>query len=108
MHKNWKCSGLLDRAFHESTESEGSSEALSSKQLQSVEPMSSSISSLVTTSSVHSTLNHSEFLSISQPYPHSTQHIKIGTVNIYQGQGTEQTAQKKRRRIILDSDSDSE
>ena len=61
--------------------------------------------------SVSQTLqNH--FLSLAQPYPNCTQHIQIGTMNVYHGAGPSQPTDHsdckpvKRRRIIIESDSD--
>ena len=61
--------------------------------------------------SVSQTLqNH--FLSLAQPYPNCTQHIQIGTMNVYHGAGPSQPTDHsdckpvKCRRIIIESDSD--
>ena len=50
-----------------------------------------------------------QFISLAQPYQNCTQHIQIGTMNVYQGavQPTEGAIAKKRRQII-DSDTDSD
>ena len=62
------------------------------------------------TSVSQSLQNH--FLSLAQPYPNCTQHIQIGTMNVYHGAGPSQPTghsdckPAKRRRIIVESDSD--
>ena len=51
-------------------------------------------------------------ISLAQPYPNCTQHIQIGTMNVYHGAGPSQPADHpdckpaKRRLIIIKSDSD--
>ena len=104
-----KCSQLLDKAFRASTME--TKAACSSKQSQRSEMLPSAMLSPTTlsaTTSFHSTLNQNEFLSLSQPYPHCTQHIQIGTVNIYHGSPKQVSPEKKRRRIIINTDSESD
>ena len=52
-------------------------------------------------------LLQNQFISLAQPYQNCTQHIQIGTMNIYQGKYEEPSpSTRKRRRIIGSDDSD--
>ena len=63
---------------------------------------------------LHSFANTAESFSLFTPaiYPNCTQHIQIGTTNVYHGAGPSQPTDHsdckpaKRRRIIIESDSD--
>ena len=62
------------------------------------------------TSASQTLQNH--FVSLAQPYPNCVQHIQIGTMNVYHGAGPSQPTDHsdsktaKRRRILIESDSD--
>ena len=109
--RHWrKCSQLLDKAFRASTmETEAAcSSKPSQRSVMLPSAMLSPTTSSATTTSFHSTLNQNEFLSLSQPYPHCTQHVQIETVNIYHGSPKQASPEKKRGPIIISTDSESD
>ena len=100
-HKR-QCSRLLQEAFDGYSASETSQESRRS----STKTEDSNTASATT--SVSQSMQ-SQFLSLAQPYPNCTQHIQIGTLNIYQSAGPSQPNNNKtvkRRRVVIESDSD--
>ena len=101
-----QCSRLLQEAFYGHSPTQTSQDSRSSTHS---EGENTGRTGEVT--SVSQTLqNH--FLSLAQPYPNCTQHIQIGTMNVYHGAGPSQPTDHsdckpvKRRRIIIENDSD--
>ena len=97
-----QCSRLLQEAFYGHPPTQTSQDSRSSTHS---EGENTGRTGEVT--SVSQTLqNH--FLSLAQPYPNCTQHIQIGTMNVYHGAGPSQPTDHsdckpaKRRRIIIE------
>ena len=49
-------------------------------------------------------LLQNQFISLAQPYQNCTQHIQIGTMNIYHGKYEEASPSTRKRRRIIESD----
>lgn len=60
-------------------------------------------------SSLVSQSQQNQSMALAQPYPNCTQHIQIGTMNVYQAGSVQQMESvPKKRRHILESDTDFE
>ena len=97
-----ECSRLLQETFSGHSATQSSHESHSSSAHSGRQNSGETIAS-------QSFQNH--FLSLAQPYPNCVQHIQIGTMNVYQGEGpsaqlTDYKPTVKRRRIVVESDSD--
>ena len=98
------CSRLLQEAFDGHSPSVTSQESHRS----STNSESSNIAGASAITSVSQSLQ-SQFFSLAQPYPNCTQHIQIGTLNIYQSAGPSHSTESetvKRRRVVIESDSE--
>ena len=100
------CSRILQEAFDEHSASETSQE---SHRSTTISESSNTAGASAITSVSRSLQSH--FLLLSQPYPHCTQHIQIGTLNIYQSaagpsHSTAENKTVKRCRVLIESDSD--
>ena len=90
-----ECSRILTEAFQPMSKQDA--------------PGSSSNYALPGPSSLVSQSLQNQFMALAQPYPNCTQHIQIGTMNVYQaGSAQQMESVPKKRRRILESDTDSE